>query len=116
MRSRLHALGLRYKVASPLPFDRRRRADIYFSSARLYVFIDGCFWHGCPDHFVQPRRTSSSGPYKFSATRKRDADTNAHLTALGFEVVRFWEHSDPAFIAEKIREQYFLLVGTSVTS
>src|SRR4051794_36134828 len=55
LRSELHRRGLRYRVdAAPLP-ELRRRADVVFRSARLAVFVDGCFWHGCPDHGVQPR-------------------------------------------------------------
>src|SRR3954452_18541147 len=55
VRSALHAMGLRYRVALPMPFDRRRRADISFTRVGLHVFIDGCFWHGCPDHFILPK-------------------------------------------------------------
>src|SRR5262245_36128658 len=51
LRSLLHRAGLRFRVDLPLPFDRRRRADIVFTRVGLYVFVDGCFWHGCPEHF-----------------------------------------------------------------
>src|SRR3954447_928733 len=55
VRSALHRAGWRFRVDVPLPFDRRRRADVVFTRVGLYVFIDGCFWHGCPDHFVTPK-------------------------------------------------------------
>ena len=55
IRRLLHAQGLRYRVDWPLPFDRRRRADIVFTRQKVAVFIDGCFWHGCPEHYIAPR-------------------------------------------------------------
>src|SRR5689334_14783308 len=55
LRRRLHALGMRYRVDKPLVTNRRRRADITFTSRRIAVFVDGCYWHGCPEHFKQPR-------------------------------------------------------------
>ena len=93
VRSRLHALGLRYRVATPLPFDRRRRADIFFSRAGLYVFIDGCYWHGCPEHFVEPKtnvdfwRTKidgnrAAGPRHHIAADRARVPGNAVLGAL----------------------------------
>ena len=54
VRRALHARGLRYRVDWPLPFDRRRKADIAFTKARIVVFIDGCYWHGCPLHYSEP--------------------------------------------------------------
>jgi len=115
VRSQLHALGLRYRVSTPLSFDRRRRSDIYFSRAGLHVFVDGCYWHGCPSHFVQPKTNVDFWRNKIRGNVERDADTNVRLAALGFEVMRFWEHSDPMLIAELIRDRYFLLVGAGVT-
>jgi DNA mismatch endonuclease (patch repair protein) len=106
VRSRLHALGLRYRVASSLPFDRRRRADIFFSRVRLYVFIDGCYWHGCPDHFVQPKTNVDFWFTKIAANRDRDRDTTARLEELGFAVRRFWEHQDPMAVAAEIQAIY----------
>src|SRR5688500_9129883 len=55
LRSLMHRAGMRFRVDHPLPFDRRRRADIVFTRAGLYVFVDGCYWHGCPEHFVMPK-------------------------------------------------------------
>ena len=107
VRARLHSMGLRYRVATPLPFDPRRRADIFFSRIGLYVFIDGCFWHGCPEHFVQPKTNVDFWRTKIGANAARDLDTTSHLQALGFQVLRFWEHDEPGVVAKAIRERYF---------
>ena len=61
IRRLLHARGLRYRVDTPLAFDRRRRADITFSRAKVIVFIDCCYWHGCPEHYVEPKSHASTG-------------------------------------------------------
>ncbi len=106
VRARLHAMGLRYRVATPLPFDRRRRADIFFSRVGLYVFIDGCFWHGCPTHFVLPKTNESFWSGKITSNRIRDADTSVRLELLGFEVRRYWEHEDPTDVAREIQTRY----------
>jgi DNA mismatch endonuclease (patch repair protein) len=108
VRSRLHALGLRFRVATPLPFDRRRRADIYFSSVGLYVFIDGCFWHGCPDHYMEPKTNVNFWRSKIEGNRSRDLDTTLRLGAMGYDVLRFWEHSDPSTICSDIAARYTL--------
>jgi DNA mismatch endonuclease, patch repair protein len=109
VRSLLHASGLRYRVATPLPFDRRRRADIYFSRVGLYVFIDGCYWHGCLDHYVEPKTNVDFWRSKIEGNRSRDLDTTARLHALGYDVLRFWEHSDPEWVAREIADRYVFL-------
>ncbi len=95
LRRALHARGLRYRVDHPLPFDRRRRADILFTRAKVAVFIDGCFWHGCPEHGTMPRTNSAFWSAKIARNRSRDADTNARLQEAGWLVLRFWEHEPP---------------------
>ena len=57
LRGTLHAAGLRYRVAYPVPGQRRRTIDVAFPRQKLAVFVDGCFWHGCPEHGTSPRRT-----------------------------------------------------------
>lgn len=106
IRSLLHAAGLRYRVNQPLPFDRRRRADITFPKVRLYVFIDGCFWHRCPEHFVEPKTRTQFWLDKVQGNRLRDADTRHRLESAGATVVRVWEHDDPSIAAERIRSVY----------
>jgi len=102
VRRALHALGLRYRVDHPLPFDRRRRADISFTRVKVAVFIDGCFWHGCPEHGTTPRTNTAFWTEKIARNRARDADTSERLSAVGWSVMRFWEHDDAGAVAEAI--------------
>ncbi|MFE2758986.1 very short patch repair endonuclease [Streptomyces halstedii] len=95
VRRLLHALGLRYRVAAkPLP-ELRRTADIVFRPAKLAVFIDGCYWHGCPEHYVPPKTNSGYWSDKVSRNVTRDRDTNRRLRDAGWTVLRFWEHESP---------------------
>ena len=102
VRRALHAMGLRYRVDHPLPFDRRRRADIAFTRVRVAVFIDGCFWHGCPEHGTTPRTNNRFWSEKIARNRARDLDTTERLEAEGWVVLRFWEHEDPRPVARAI--------------
>jgi len=106
VRRLIHAAGLRYRVdIRPLP-DFRRRADIVFTRQRIAVFIDGCFWHGCPEH--GSRSFNENAAYweqKISRNVDRDADTVERLEAAGWRVLRFWEHLDPAHVAEAIAKE-----------
>ena len=102
VRALLHANGLRYRVDSAPGSDRRRRADIVFTRARLAVFIDGCFWHGCPEHFVSPKSNADYWVPKIETNRRRDLDTTAQLESEGWTVLRYWEHDDPQSVAEAI--------------
>jgi DNA mismatch endonuclease (patch repair protein) len=102
IRKLLHAMGLRYSVdAKPLE-DLQRRADIVFRRARVAVFVDGCFWHGCPEHGTWPRANEQFWRAKILANRARDSDTNARLEARGWLVIRVWEHEEPAEAARRI--------------
>ncbi len=102
LRSELHRRGHRYRVdARPLPAVNRR-ADLVFSRARLAVFVDGCFWHSCPDHGTQPGRNGPWWADKLAANRARDADTDARLAEAGWRVVRVWEHEDVLAAADRI--------------
>ena len=103
VRKPLHADGFRYRVASRPLADLRRTADIVFPGQRVAIFIDGCFWHGCPEH----GRTSFSSnieywPNKIATNKARDADTNARLENAGWTVLRFWEHQAPDDVVELI--------------
>jgi len=92
LRRALHAAGLRYRVDSPLPFDRRRRADIVFPREKVAIFVDGCFWHGCPEHYVAPKANAAFWQRKVEANRGRDRDTDLRLAQMGWAVLRVWEH------------------------
>ncbi|MFE2018560.1 very short patch repair endonuclease [Streptomyces sp. NPDC059499] len=102
IRRLLHAQGLRYRVAAkPLP-DLRRTADIVFRPAKLAVFVDGCYWHGCPDHYVPPKTNSGYWSAKVLRNVTRDRDTDERLQAAGWTVLRFWEHESPDDCAHTI--------------
>lgn len=91
LRRALHARGLRYRVGYPVPGNRRRTIDIAFTRAQVAVFVDGCFWHGCPRHGTAPRANSSWWAEKLAANKSRDEDTTAWLEQEGWQVVRVWE-------------------------
>lgn len=102
VRSLLHAQGLRYRVAAkPVP-SLRRTADIVFRPAKLAVFIDGCYWHGCPEHYVPPKTNPGYWSGKVARNMARDSDTNEQLQAAGWTVLRFWEHDPPEDCALRI--------------
>lgn len=102
LRSAVHALGMRYRVGiRPLPHVRRT-ADIVFTRARVAVFLDGCFWHGCPDHHRPAKRNAEFWDAKIKGNITRDASTDALLREAGWHVIRIWEHEDPLTAAERI--------------
>jgi DNA mismatch endonuclease (patch repair protein) len=82
----------------------RRVVDIAFLGLKIAVFVDGCFWHGCPEHASWPKQNADFWRRKIETNRARDADTDTKLAALGWEVIRVWEHESPAFAAQKIME------------
>jgi len=102
VRRLLHAAGLRYRVdARPLP-GLRRTADIVFTRQRVAVFVDGCFWHACPDHGTVPKANADWWAAKLARNIQRDRDTSEQLAAAGWQVVRIWEHEDPTAAADRI--------------
>lgn len=96
LRRELHRRGLRYRVDHAIvPGAPRRRVDIAFTRAKVAVFVDGCFWHGCSDH--GRRNHAVNGwywPGKIEGNRQRDADTDRRLKDAGWVVIRLWEHED----------------------
>ncbi|MGI8875780.1 MAG: very short patch repair endonuclease [Egibacteraceae bacterium] len=104
IRSAVHRMGLRYRVdVAPLP-DRRRRADIVFPRQRVAVYVDGCFWHGCPEHGLVPRAHRDYWLEKIGRNRERDAETDAALREAGWMVVRVWEHEESTVAAARVAE------------
>jgi DNA mismatch endonuclease (patch repair protein) len=102
LRSAVHALGLRYRVsARPLP-GTRRTADLLFTRAKVAVFMDGCFWHGCPEHHTVAVTNGGFWAEKVETNRRRDRDTDQRLAAAGWLSVRVWEHEDPREAARTI--------------
>ena len=112
LRRTLFARGLRYRVAFPVPGQRRRTIDIAFTRAKVAVFIDGCFWHGCPAHGTSPRANSEWWSVKLRANQDRDRDTDRLLTELGWTVVRVWEHESTTAAARRIAAE----LGSCVTA
>ncbi|WP_307869172.1 very short patch repair endonuclease [Nocardiopsis sp. B62] len=102
LRSLLHARGLRYRVnARPLP-ELARTADVVFRKARVAVFVDGCYWHGCPEHHRPAKRRADFWRDKIEGNQARDTDTNERLRAQGWTVVRVWEHETPESALERV--------------
>jgi len=102
LRQELWRRGLRYRVDRPLDGKRRRRADLTFVGAKVVVFVDGCFWHGCPEHGTSPKANAEWWTEKLARNVARDADTNDYLAAQGWTVLRFWEHEDMLGAAEQV--------------
>lgn len=103
LRSAVHALGLRYRVSMRPLKQLRRTADIVFPKAKVAVFLDGCFWHGCPEHHTVAATNAGFWAEKVEATRARDRDTDRRLADAGWVTVRVWEHEDPAEAAVRVR-------------
>ena len=92
VRSALHRIGLRYRIHRRLVPRSNRTVDIAFVRAKVAVFLDGCFWHGCPLHGTSPKTNSEWWREKIAANRARDSDTDSRLKQQGWSVVRIWEH------------------------
>jgi len=103
IRRLVHREGLRYFVDRKVLPGMRRRADLVFPGARVVVFIDGCFWHGCPDHGTLPKAHREWWRDKIERNRRRDRDTDQRLEEAGWTVIRAWEHDDPAAVAARVR-------------
>lgn len=103
VRHLLHASGFRFRKDFRVDSAGRHvKADIVFTRRRLAIFIDGCFWHGCSEHGLRPRRNSDYWGPKLRGNAERDALVNAALAGGGWTVLRFWEHVPPQQIASAI--------------
>ena len=102
LRRVLHACGLRYRVQAPLLSKPRRVVDVVFPTARIAVFVDGCFWHGCPEHTSWPKTNADFWRSKIETNRARYADTDQRLGSLGWKTIRVWEHENPEDAAARI--------------
>lgn len=109
LRRALHARGFRYRVDRPVLAGMRRRPDIVFGPARVVVFVDGCFWHGCPEHATSPTNNAEFWRDKIETNRLRDRDTDRRLAEAGWTVVRVWEHEDVHDAAERVARHLFRL-------
>ncbi len=116
VRRLLHARGFRYRVdVRPLP-SLRRKADVVFTRTRIAVFIDGCFWHGCEQHFVMPKANASYWQQKIARNRDRDVVTSRLLVEAGWTVLRYWEHQRPEEVVAAIAFTVESLRPSSTTS
>lgn len=88
LRRALHAAGMRYRLSGALP----GRPDLVFTRARIAVFIDGCYWHGCPVHATRPKTNAAWWAAKLDRNIERDCEVNAALRAEGWQVIRVWAH------------------------
>jgi DNA mismatch endonuclease (patch repair protein) len=88
-------------VAAP-GTDRRRRVDVLLRGARIALFVDGCFWHSCPEHGQVPKANREWWEVKLRGVVVRDRDTDVRLAAAGWLVVRVWEHEDPEEVADRV--------------
>lgn len=95
LRRELYRIGLRYRIDYEVLKKPRRVADIAFPGRKIAIFVDGCFWHGCPEHASWPKRNAEFWRQKIKTNQLRDADTNERLRSLGWTVLRFWSHESP---------------------
>lgn len=102
LRRVLHARGLRYYVNRRPLQAVRRTADIVFPRAKLAVFVDGCFWHGCPEHHSVAKTNADYWATKVRRNRERDVETQALLAEGGWHTLRIWEHVPPQEAAEVV--------------
>lgn len=102
LRRKVWALGLRYRLQYRIG---RTRPDMVFVGAKLAVFVDGCFWHGCPLHSTMPKNNRDFWEQKLRRNRERDVENTQRLEAEGWRVLRLWEHeieASPADCAQRI--------------
>lgn len=102
LRKELFRKGLRYRIDFEVLNKPRRVADIAFPRLKIAIFVDGCFWHGCPDHATWPKQNAEFWRQKIEANRLRDLDTNERLRDIGWEVLRVWAHESPPDAARNV--------------
>lgn len=105
IRRKLHAAGLRYRVAAfPVP-ELRHKVDIVFRPTRVAVEVRGCFWHGCPQHYRPPTVNSEYWAGKVAKNVARDHKVETYLRSLGWRVIVIWEHEDLDIAAAEVARQ-----------
>ncbi|MFZ2175193.1 MAG: very short patch repair endonuclease [Rhodococcus sp. (in: high G+C Gram-positive bacteria)] len=102
-RRELHRRGARFYVDRAPLRGLRRRADLVFPRRRVAVYVDGCFWHCCPEHATAPKNNAEWWADKLAANVVQDRDTDARLAAEGWQVVRIWEHEPVSAAADKVQ-------------
>jgi DNA mismatch endonuclease (patch repair protein) len=102
IRRALLARGLRYRVNCRVSKMNKAQPDIVFSTAKVAIFIDGCYWHACSLHGTAPKNNAKWWADKFQANRTRDARADSMLRSEGWKVIRVWEHEDPSDVVHRI--------------
>lgn len=104
LRRELHRRGLRFRTTASIRLEGSRpiHPDIIFTRWRIAIFVDGCYWHGCPDYATQPRANAAYWSAKLTSNRERDVRQTAALEAAGWSVLRAWEHEPVAAAADRI--------------
>lgn len=102
LRRELHRRGRRFFVDRAPLAQVRRRADLVFPTPQVAVFVDGCFWHACPQHGRVPRSNTAWWRDKLTGNAARDEDTDLRLVAQGWRVVRVWEHEPVSAAADRV--------------
>ena len=108
LRRELHRRGMRFRVA----FDTiPGTPDLAFTRARLAVFVDGCFWHGCPEHYIAPKNNAEWWARKLAVNQGRDARTDDRLTAVGWLPLHVWEHEPISSAADAVETFWRQRIG-----
>lgn len=104
LRSALHRAGARYRVDFPIrpAAGRPIRPDIVFTDKRLAIFLDGCYWHGCPLHGTTPATNTAYWDAKIATNKARDRRNTKALQSAGWTVLRIWEHEDICVAARTV--------------
>jgi len=97
-RREMHSRGMRFRVSAALP----GRPDIVLTRAKIAIFIDGCFWHACPEHGNIPKNNSLWWSEKLARNQRRDGEKDAALIAMGWSPLHFWEHEPVADVVDLI--------------
>lgn len=111
LRSALHARGLRFRKHVRVVREIACIVDVAFPTERLAVFIDGCYWHSCPEHGSYPHTNTDWWRAKLVATRARDERNTKLLTQAGWKVLRIWEHEDVGAATSRVVRELARLRG-----
>lgn len=104
LRRELHRRGRRFRVHMRPEPTLKRTPDIVFTGARVVIFVDGCFWHSCPEHGTRPKANAEWWAAKLESNRARDRDTDERFRELGWIVVHVWEHMGDREAADLVEQ------------
>ncbi len=116
LRREFYRRGLRYRVDYEVLKKPRRMADVAFPGLRIAIFVDGFFWHGCPEHATWLKQNAEFWRQKIETNRLRGADTNSKLCSIGWTVLRFWEHESPTEAAGTVARMVSMARSRRCTS